>query len=130
MMQNVQARVDRNLDSMSKRLDSLQDVRDQQRLQGSQVSRQVPDMAQKIDQLWAQCQFYFSKVKEHDVHIGLGSTDFEKEQAVPRGQSSTLRLNAGEEPQGSAAWSNELLAFVDSTRSLSIPGIPQAFSTP
>jgi hypothetical protein len=79
IMQTVQARMDRNLKAMSNRLDSLQEVRDQQRVQSLQASRQVPDMAQKMDQLWTQCQFYFSKVKEHDVHIGLMCTNVEND---------------------------------------------------
>lgn len=60
---------------MSRRMDSLQEARDQQRTQNWQVSRQVPDMTQKFDQLWAQCQFYFSKVKEHDAIIHNSEND-------------------------------------------------------
>lgn len=71
MMQTVQARVDRNLSDMSRRLDSVQACREQHRLQNLQLGRQVPDLAQKVDQLWSQCRLYFSKVKEHDVHIDV-----------------------------------------------------------
>jgi hypothetical protein len=94
----VQAKVDRSLSDMSRRLDLMQEVKDQQRVQNWQVSRQVPDMAQRIDQLWAQCQFYFSKIKEHDVHIGFLCNNTESDHLVGiefGEQSSKLELPAG-----------------------------------
>merc|ERR1712217_968984 len=94
-MQAIQSRVDRKLDEMNKRLDSSQELRDQQRLQSWQVSKQVPDLNQRLDHLWSQCQIYFSKVKEHDAHIAVMSTrvDEQEQQALEVGghQRSTKR---------------------------------------
>merc|ERR1712176_284579 len=33
--------------------------------------------AHKLDELWAQCQYYFPRVKEHDVHFSFFRTSFE-----------------------------------------------------
>jgi len=65
----VEARLDSSLRDLSERLESLQDVKEQQRLTAWQVSRQGPDVLSRVEQLWSQCQHYFSKVKEHDVHF-------------------------------------------------------------
>merc|ERR1719440_1125209 len=102
VLQGLQAKLDRSVSNLSRRLDSLQEAKDQQRLQNWQVSRQVPDMAQKIDQLWAQSQFYFSKIKEHDVRIGFINDNSENQQALTGmefgEQSRFLELQAGEMP--------------------------------
>merc|ERR1711920_1004440 len=31
----------------------------------------------KLDELWTQCQYYFPRVKEHDVHFSFFRTSFE-----------------------------------------------------
>merc|ERR1719394_1692081 len=62
---------------MSQRLDSLQEWRDQQRITLRQIGNELPEVSQKLDQLWAQCQYYFPRVKEHDVHFSFFRTSFE-----------------------------------------------------
>lgn len=78
VLQEVEARVERNearlerrLGDITNQLTPLQEFIEQQRLQTWQVSRQVPDLAQKVDHLWTQCQNYFAKIKEHDIHMGF-----------------------------------------------------------
>lgn len=76
-MENFEARFDRSLSQLSQRVDSMQESRDQHRLTLRQMSQQLPDVAQKLDQLWTQCQHYFPRVKEHDVHFSFFRTSFE-----------------------------------------------------
>uniref|UniRef100_A0A7S0AL65 Uncharacterized protein n=2 Tax=Pyrodinium bahamense TaxID=73915 RepID=A0A7S0AL65_9DINO len=83
-MESLEARVDRNLSEVDRslnevcqRVDSLQEGRDQQRLTLRQMSNELPEVSQKLDQLWAQCQYYFPRVKEHDVHFSFFRTSFE-----------------------------------------------------
>jgi len=84
MLQDVEARIERNearlerrFGDITEKLTPLQDFVEQQRLATYQVSRQVPDLAKKVDQLWGQCQNYFSKIKEHDIHMGFVRTSME-----------------------------------------------------
>merc|ERR1712039_156765 len=69
--------MDRNLTEICQRLDGLQDSRDQQRLALRQMSVQLTELMQKLDQLWAQCHHYFPQIKEHDVHFRFFRTSFE-----------------------------------------------------
>merc|ERR1712039_792716 len=69
--------MDRSLTEICQRLDNLQDSRDQQRLTLRQMSIQLPEVVQKLDQLWAQCHHYFPRIKEHDVHFSFFRTSFE-----------------------------------------------------
>merc|ERR1719330_1561643 len=74
---SLEARVDRNLNEVSQKVEFLQDGREQQRLALRQMGQQLPEVAHKLDQLWAQCQYYFPRVKEHDVHFSFFRTSFE-----------------------------------------------------
>jgi len=76
-MERIEARFDKSLADLSDRLDPIQDLVEHQRLHAWQADKQVPEVEQKLDHLWAQCQHYFSKVKEHDVHFGFFRTSFE-----------------------------------------------------
>jgi len=76
-LESIESRLSRSLNEVDQRLDALQDGRDQQRLSLRQISHQVPEVSQKLDQLWTQCQYYFPRVKEHDVHFGFFRTSFE-----------------------------------------------------
>jgi len=76
-LESLEARVDRNLSEIGQRLDALQDCRDQQRMSLRQLSHQMPEVSNKLDQLWSQCQYYFPRVKEHDVHFSFFRTSFE-----------------------------------------------------
>jgi len=76
-MESLEARLAKSMSEMGQRLDDLQDGRDQQRLVLRQLSQQVPEVVKKLDQLWTQCQHYFPRVKEHDVHFSFFRTSFE-----------------------------------------------------
>mmetsp|Transcript_102831 Transcript_102831/g.259123 ORF Transcript_102831/g.259123 Transcript_102831/m.259123 type:complete len:737 (+) Transcript_102831:99-2309(+) len=75
--ESLESRLDRGLNEFGQRLESLQDGRDQQRLALRQMGQQLPEVSRKLDQLWSQCQYYFPRVKEHDVHFGFFRTSFE-----------------------------------------------------
>lgn len=84
MLRDVEARVDRNetrltrsMTEITEKLMPLQDFVEQQRLTTWTVSRQVPDLAKKVDQLWTQCQTHFTKIKEHDIHMNFMSKSME-----------------------------------------------------
>jgi hypothetical protein len=72
-----EARLDKSIVDISDRLDPLQDFVENQRLSAWQTTRQLPEVGQKLDQLWAQCQYYFSKVKEHDIQFSFFRASFE-----------------------------------------------------
>lgn len=71
LLQGMEARVDRRLAQMLDRIQAMQDAADEQHLTSLQVSRQVPEVARKVEQLWTQCQHYFSQVKAHEVHLSF-----------------------------------------------------------
>lgn len=71
MVHDIELRMDSGFSDMCRRLDALQESKDQVRTQLRQVSRQIPDMNQRVEQLWVQCQHYFPKVKEHDVNFSF-----------------------------------------------------------
>merc|ERR1719221_1127622 len=76
-VESLEARTDRTFNEMSHRLDALQEGRDQQRLSLRQLGQQLPEVAQKLDQLWTQRQYYFPRGKEHDIHFSFFRTSFE-----------------------------------------------------
>jgi len=76
-LEAFEARIDRHFNELGLRIDSLQDARDQHRLTIRQLNQQLPELAGKVDQLWTQCQFYFPRVKEHDVHFSFFRSSFE-----------------------------------------------------
>lgn len=83
MMRSMQERVDRSLQDISSRLDSIQDVGDQRCHSAClQVCRKVPDIDQRIDDLWAQCKACTSKVQAHDVQIRLLATHLEEQKLL------------------------------------------------
>lgn len=77
VVENLEQRVDRSLSDVCQRLDFLQEGRDQHRITLRQLSNELPEVSQKLDQLWTQCQYYFPRVKEHDVHFSFFRTSFE-----------------------------------------------------
>merc|ERR1719510_2371998 len=107
-MESLEARIDRSLGEVVRRLDSLQEARDQHRLSLRQLGTQLPEVSQKLDQLWSQCQTYFPRVKEHDVHFSFFRTSFENHKQhmldVTGGLSRSTRL------QGSSSQPRGLLA--------------------
>jgi len=102
----LEQRVDRGFNEMSQRLDSLQEWRDQQRITLRQIGNELPEVSQKLDQLWSQCQYYFPRVKEHDVHFSFFRTSFENHKQhmldVTGGLSRNARLQGNSQPRGLA----------------------------
>jgi hypothetical protein len=94
-----EARLDKTIADLSDRLDPLHEFIEQQRLSTWQSGKQLPEVVQKLDQLWSQCQYYFAKVKEHDVHFGFFRNSFEshKQNLLDLGDgyetSSPLRIS-------------------------------------
>jgi len=76
-LERSEARFDKSLVDLSDRLDPLQDFVEQQKLASWQAARHLPEVSQKLDQLWAQCQHNFAKIKEHDVHFKFFRNSFE-----------------------------------------------------
>lgn len=76
-IESLEARLDRHFSEVGQQIELLQDGREQQRLALRQIGQQLPEVAHKLDQLWAQCQYYFPRVKEHDVHFSFFRTSFE-----------------------------------------------------
>lgn len=106
-LERSEARFDKNIIDLQDRLDPIQDFVNQQRLAGWQTSRHMPEIGQKLDQLWAQCQYYFSKVKEHDVHFTFFRNSFESHKQHLLDFSDLDRPNGsrrkGTEDNGSSA---------------------------
>lgn len=101
-IESLEARMDRNLGEVSKKVDYLQDGREQQRLAMRQLGQQLPEVVHKLDQLWAQCQYYFPRVKEHDVHFGFFRTSFETHKQSWLNQSEGFDLR--EHRVAAASW--------------------------
>merc|ERR1740121_1053125 len=76
-IESLETHMDRSIGDLAVRLESLQEGKDQQRLHLRQMGQQLPEVSQKLDQLWTQCQYYFPRVKEHDVHFGFFRNSFE-----------------------------------------------------
>jgi len=76
-LESLEARMERSLHEVGFQLESLQDGREEQRLAMRQMAQQLPEVTHKLDQLWSQCQYYFPRVKEHDVHFNFFRTSFE-----------------------------------------------------
>lgn len=89
MLQAVQTRVDRNIGEMSRRLDSLQASREQQRVETMKLTRQVPDMGQKIEQLSSQCQSFFSNAKQIESLSGRASNTSDNAELLPSREESS-----------------------------------------
>eukprot|EP00448_Togula_jolla_P003103 CAMPEP_0170598430 /NCGR_PEP_ID=MMETSP0224-20130122/16246_1 /TAXON_ID=285029 /ORGANISM="Togula jolla, Strain CCCM 725" /LENGTH=371 /DNA_ID=CAMNT_0010922987 /DNA_START=15 /DNA_END=1130 /DNA_ORIENTATION=+ len=73
----IEAIVDTNLHRFGQRLDALQDNSNEQRVALRQTRSQVQDVSKRLDQLSAQCQHYFPRFNEHDVHFKVLQTTFE-----------------------------------------------------
>jgi len=91
-IESLENRLDRNLHEVSQKMELLQDGREQQRLLLRQIGQQLPEVARKLDQLWAQCQYYFPRVKEHDVHFSFFRTSFETHKQSWLDQADGLEL--------------------------------------
>jgi len=106
VVEYLEQRVDRGFNEISQRLDCLQEWRDQQRITLRQVGNDLPEVSQKLDQLWSQCQYYFPRVKEHDVHFSFFRTSFENHKQhmldVTGGLSRSARLQGNSQPRGLA----------------------------
>jgi len=106
VIEYLEQRVDRGFGEMSQRLDCLQEWRDQQRITVRQIGNELPEVSQKLDQLWSQCQYYFPRVKEHDVHFSFFRTSFENHKQhmldVTGGLSRNARLQGNSQPRGLA----------------------------
>jgi len=70
-------RLTRGVGEVDQRISAFQEGFDTQRLALRQLSQQMPEISQKLEQLWEQCQYYFPKVKEHDVHVSFIRSSFE-----------------------------------------------------
>jgi regulator of replication initiation timing/microcompartment protein CcmL/EutN len=70
-------RLEKKLEDLSERLDHMQDMADTQKHETLKRVRQVPEVVQKLDQLWEECKYHFSKVKEHDIHFSFFRSSFE-----------------------------------------------------
>lgn len=83
MMSSMQERVDRSLQDMTTRLDSVFDNSDRRSHSAClKVCKNIPDINQRIDELWAQCQACASKVKAHDVHLRFLTTHAEEQKLL------------------------------------------------
>lgn len=102
---SLAARLDRHLNEVSRKLEDLQDGREQQRLEFRQIHQQLSEVAHKLDQLWSQCQYYFPRVKEHDVHFGFFRTSFESHKQLWLDQTESGCLP---EHLASMKWSESL----------------------
>jgi len=106
VVEYLEQRVDRGFNEISQRLDCLQEWKDQQRITLRQIGNELPEVSQKLDQLWSQCQYYFPRVKEHDVHFSFFRTSFENHKQhmldVTGGLSRNARLQGNSQPRGFA----------------------------
>lgn len=93
-----EARLDKSIIDLTDRLDPLQNFVDQQRLASWQAGRKLPEVSQKLDQLWAQCQHYFAKVKEHDVHFSFFRNSFESHKQHCLDMGSTFETTGSYRP--------------------------------
>jgi len=102
-MEYLEQRVDRGLKDVCQRMDCFQEWRDQQRIALRHIGNELPEVSQKLDQLWTQCQHYFPKVKEHDVHFSFFRTSFENHKQhmldVTGGLGQGARLHSSLQPQ-------------------------------
>jgi len=105
-MDYLEQRVDRGFEDICQRMDCLQEWRDQQRVTLRHIGNELPEVSQKLDQLWTQCQHYFPKVKEHDVHFSFFRTSFENHKQhmldVTGGLGPNTRLHGNLQPQNHA----------------------------
>jgi len=62
---------------MNQRLDDMQDDRDDIKAALRQLNRQVPEVTQRVDQLWTHCHYYFPRIKEQDVRLEMFRKTFE-----------------------------------------------------
>lgn len=132
-MERNEARIDKNMLDLQDRLDPIQDFVDQQRLATWQANRQMPEVGQKLDQLWAQCQYFFSKVKEHDVHFGFFRNSFEshKQHCLDLGdfEHSNGKRSASNGVRHST-WDSPLVARNEDERVISIGATQAAAAEP
>jgi len=73
----IDARLERGLAESSQRLDLMQESQDEQQLTLRHLTQQLPEVSKRLEQLWAQCQHYFPRVQEQDVHFGFLRSSFE-----------------------------------------------------
>mmetsp|Transcript_31264 Transcript_31264/g.71386 ORF Transcript_31264/g.71386 Transcript_31264/m.71386 type:complete len:328 (+) Transcript_31264:45-1028(+) len=114
MVHSLEARFDRGITDVSKRVDALYNEKDKHIADVRTLARQVPEVMDRVEQLSTQCEHHFAKVQEYSVHFGFFRTSFEahRQQVLEamhqlrqqRGGHSTTVSQQGDEPFDSGSY--------------------------
>mmetsp|Transcript_8575 Transcript_8575/g.15353 ORF Transcript_8575/g.15353 Transcript_8575/m.15353 type:complete len:324 (-) Transcript_8575:48-1019(-) len=77
MVHSLEARFDRSITDVSKRVDALYHEKDKHIADVRTLVRQMPEVMDRVEQLSTQCEHHFAKVQEYSVHFGFFRTSFE-----------------------------------------------------
>lgn len=76
-LQALDTRLERSLTEVAQKLHVMQDAEDEQQVALRHLAQQLPEVSKRLDQLWAQCQLYFPRLQEQEVHFGFLRASFE-----------------------------------------------------
>eukprot|EP00435_Cladocopium_sp_Y103_P073495 s5_g43.t2 len=76
-LQALETRLERSLAEVAQKLNVMQDAEDEQQVALRHLAQQLPEVSKRLDQLWAQCQLYFPRLQEQEVHFGFLRASFE-----------------------------------------------------
>lgn len=76
-LEGLDARLERGLAEVVQKLHIMQDAFDEQQLALRHLAQQLPEVSKRLEQLWAQCQLYFPRLQEQEVHFGFLRASFE-----------------------------------------------------
>ncbi|CAE6964851.1 NaCP60E [Symbiodinium sp. CCMP2592] len=76
-LEGLDARLERGLGEHGQILDMLQGGQDEQQVALRHLAQRLPEVARRLEQLWEQCQVYFPRLQEQEVHFGFLRASFE-----------------------------------------------------
>ncbi|CAJ1351801.1 unnamed protein product, partial [Effrenium voratum] len=76
-LEGLDARLERNLAEQAQKLHDVQDGQDEQQVTLRQLVQELPEVSKRLEQLWEQCQLYFPRLQEQEVHFGFLRASFE-----------------------------------------------------
>ncbi|CAE8583854.1 unnamed protein product [Polarella glacialis] len=126
-LDSLDARLERNLMEFGQRLDVLQDGCEDHQVALRKLGQQLPEVSNRLEQLWGQCQQYFPRFQEQDVHVGFLRTSFEahKEQLLELSEhlSRVAGLQVGKSNGRTSLW--DAASNSKAQRAASGPGRPK-----
>lgn len=118
MLQGLESRIEKSMTEVFSRLEALQEGGDNARFALWQVTNKQDEVEKSVEQLSAQCQGHFSKVKEHDMHFGFLRSSLEgcKQQILDLSEGLDRQRANNRLPRGGAE--GDLFGFETNERGL------------